>query len=319
MSKSSNAKFNDLRKQVGDVKISHVAVKLPIKHLGKGEFEFADGTRTRMTIIGAGYWHERIKDVPYRWWTSAARDSQWGKIADKINANAAIFTKDKYIVAMVDGKMVGIMANYQAVDHAALLDQLQGLGLDKDLAWGELDETKLTAVVRVDGVGDDVASPDLLVGLKVVNGHSGHVALRFFVYAQVGAYEFMQALGEGATGGRARHLTTVGKVVSNLELAAKAAAELKLIDRLSAISVGMARATIASNFAPNGPQKLTLRQERMLAEVDDDKSIATALDLVVRLGQFSSTRGYGAAVSGLVDPVIELAVGAGDPALAATA
>jgi hypothetical protein len=297
---SENNVFTQLQNDVKNTPIEHPTVTLPIKHLGRGNFEFANGVKCRMTVEGAGYFSERIRTVPYAWWTNAARNSYWDQIEKKINANLDKFTRDKYVAAIFDGKLVGIMANYNPIPHAKLLEAIKSAKLDSEVRYGDLSETEMNVVIDIKTLNDVEGDEALLVGLRITNGHSGHSALRYNLYLRSGGYDWSDG---SFMSGRARHLSKVDALVGEMKTSFDLATEVKLVDRLRAVSASMVWSTLDAAL----PKK-TMRQERMIANLQSMSDVQTALDIVMTLGRQAGVRGNLSAVAGIVDPICKMAM-----------
>jgi hypothetical protein len=136
--------------------------------------------------------------------------------------------------------------------------------------------------------------------MNVLNGHSGHFSLKYYLTIKAHGYEWKQPTSLR----RRRHLSNVGEVVDAIQEAMELAQDVKMDDRLSAMTTDE-----TVNFIRNAVPHMSVRQDRALQAVVDSKP-ANGLEVVIQLGQYAATPGYNAAITALLDPVMKKAAGA---------
>lgn len=286
--------IENLKAEVSAAKIQYHQVTFPMTHVGDGVFKFANGFEGRFAEIGAGYLSERVP-VAYAWFTAKARKEAWDDIERACKEHGGSL-RGSYVAAVYNGHIVGVMSHYNPIPHLELIDSLDKASLLDNLDSYWLNETAMTVDIRVSGPSDDV-----LVFLRIINGHSGHQAISYHMVIRADGYEWVDKKIDRA---RRRHLSKVGLLLEALDGALEIITDLKATERLKVMS---AKAAIDIMMDKN--PELTIRQERLLALLEEMKELETAMDVVTTLGTYASTVGYRAAVTKLLNPVIDLALG----------
>lgn len=286
-----------IRESVGCAQIDVAQVELPMTYVeenaeGLPVFQFSNGVQFPMRELGAGYLHERFKHVPYADLTRMLRNRRYDELA-AITAQSTL----KLVAALYHGAIVGLMSHYVPVPHARLLDIVESANLGDDIRRWHLTETglRLDIMVRAAGVQPE-GSGKLLTALSISNGHSGHYALRYRLVVRVDDYEWSIPLTT-----RRRHLSKVGIALDQIKIAAKDVEDIRMEDRLRATPIDEVKNII-------GTISTTVRQERLVMQVLDTNP-TNAAEFIASMGVYASTVGYGAAVRGLIDPILNKIAG----------
>lgn len=286
--------FEQLKSTVDSTSIEYAQVTFPISHLGEGVFRFSNGFEAKFTTLGAGYLSERLPQYKYRWFTRHANDGDWDAIERTVNQHPHQLMGN-YVAALYEGEIVGIMSHYNAVPHNQLLEYIKAAGLENDVTSHWITQMELVINITVKSQCHD----GFLVAMRIVNGHSGHSALRYRSVILAEGYEWEDRV----SGSARRHLSQVGQAISSMREAMETITELKVDDRLMNMT-----AEEALEIAQNSNKNLSVRQERLLMAAKEAKC-QTALEVVVLLGGYAATSGYKSSVTRLLDPVIDRALG----------
>lgn len=292
--KSANQKVQEMIDRLNETDIAYLSVDFPISHVGEGVFRSLNGVEFGFTESGAGYVSERNPRYAYATFTRLVRQERWEELAKMAN-EAIIPMKGAgrgLIMASYNGKVVGILRHYNAISHSELIETLLDKGLDKDVFNWRMNHQFLLLDMLTFTV-ESATKGQIKIGLRVINGHSGHHALSFQILIRAEAYEFSSPIY-----GRSRHMTGVTETFNSLKGAVKEISELQLDAKLLAMDPASMIAMIHHHTKGMSTRQESLMQLVESAECDN------ALDVIIILGQYASTRGYGQAVSGLLDPVI---------------
>lgn len=290
--------FEQLQQAVIGANIHYLSVDFPIQHIGEGFFKSANDVVFKFSIDGAGYLSERNTRYRYKDFTRPLYEARFDDLARL--ANEAIRPIKgagiNLIFAMYDQYCVGILRQYNIVKHQELLAAIKEAGLSKDIRWWTVNSNYMSCdiVSRLHGNADE--DNEFALGLRITNGHSGHNALRYQLFIKAKSYEFAFSAPEF---GRSRHLTGVSVLVANLKHAIYEVAQAKIDETLRRMT-SWEFINLINRFTPTK----TARQE-MLLHLIENADVENGLDVVCHFGQFASTKGYGTAVSTLVDPVLK--------------
>ncbi len=290
--------FAALQEAVVNANIHYLSVDFPITHEGKGVFKSANGVVFRFSVDGAGYLSERNTRYRFKDFTRPLREGRFDDLA--LLANEAIHPIKgaglKLIFAMYGEFCVGILRQYNIVEHKTLLSALDEAGLAKDVRWWTVNSNFMTCdvITRIHGTVED--DNEFSLGLRITNGHSGHNALRYQLFIKAKSYEFAFSAPEF---GRSRHLTGVSVLVANLKHAMYEVGQAKIDETLRR----MTSWEFINLIHTHTPTK-TARQD-MLIHLIENAEVVNGLDVVCHFGQFASTKGYGTAVATLIDPVLK--------------
>lgn len=290
--------FDELSLAVSEINLRYEVVSFPIKHVGGGEFQHSTtslgGTFFKFTVDGAGYLSERNTEFKYAQFTALVREERWDEL--ELLANKAILpikgAGKGLIFALVDDAVVGILRHYNVVKHEDLIQAVADAHLQHDVIAFALTQQFMSFDILSSVVGDEYES--FSVALRILNGHSGHVALRYQLLVKSKGFEYTKPLY-----GRSRHLSKVQDTVKVLSEALDQVADEKLDVRLRNMS-DLALVSLIRTLVPT----TTARQEGLL-QLLDHSECETGLDVVILLGQYASTRGYASAVDRMLTPVID--------------
>lgn len=261
-----------------------------------GTYQFTNGVIASWTELGLGYMSERVPSVKYAVWTSHFRDGNWTAIEQLFADHAADLNGKNFVAALVDDQIVGIMSSYQPVKHQDLIKLFEKESLPRHIRRWDLTPTHLELDLKV----ADVAA-NLVAVLRVRNGHSGHFSLRFTAALVAEGYDW--EAGGALRRGRRRHLSNVNEVIESLKTAMDDAASILFDQNLRAIT-----SAEALDIVTNALPRLTLRQEQLLRQAMD-AGATNALEIVSHIAPYGNTRGWAAAVAGVLDPIVVKAAG----------
>lgn len=292
------ASWTAMQAALEDHEYAYPAIQFPATPLaGKpGAYEFANGVIASWTELGLGYMSERVPSVKYAVWTELFRNGKWDQVDQLFADHATELNGKSFVAAMIDGEIVGVMSHYQPVKHADLLDLFVKENLPQHLRRWDLTQTHLELDLKV----ADITS-NLVAVLRVRNGHSGHFALRFTAALVSEGYDW--EAGGAMRRGRRRHLSNVSEVIEGLKTAMDDAASILFDQNLRAITFDQALDIITLALP-----RLTLRQEQLLQQAKSNGA-SNALELVSFVAPYGATRGWAAAVAGVLDPVVVKAAG----------
>lgn len=285
-----------IKQAVADANIKTYAVQLPITYAdkvddaGRPVFVFANGVELPFLEIGAGYLHERLKGVPYATFTKLYRDEKFADLA----AHTAQ-RNDSLVAATYEGAVVGLMSNYVPVSHTDLVTDIAEAKLDQHIVRWNLTQTGLRMDLALRSEIKE-KSGQLLAALTIDNGHSGHYALRYRATIRVDDFEWQLPLSQ-----RRRHLSNVHLAQQALVEALKTVEDLRIEDKLKAMTIDQVKAIVAAKV------DMTVRQERLFLSVMDTKP-ANASEFVATAGIYASTVGYSSAVHKMLNPILDAVI-----------
>lgn len=266
---------------------------LIVNHLGDGMFTIVGVPKQlRFSVYGAGYLSERARHIQSVVFTSCVLSGDWNLLERLIND---LNLNQKIVLAVLDDHIMGVMSSYNPVPHVELLDALAETSFSEDISSITLSDTHMSVFVRVPcpSIGFDL-------GITIVNGHTGHKALRFLATITSNTWELTGFYKFKA--GRARHLSNVRSLVAKLGDAIQELHNLKIEDRLMNITTAEVKA-----FMTAGGGNLTTRQEFLFNHAEK-AGLANGVELVSELAVWKNTMGYGAAVDSLLTAAVKLAL-----------
>lgn len=284
--------FNELQHTLNSVDIGHSAFQFPVHPTEtEGEFISNNGVVFSFSFFGLDYTAYRLGGDA-KLYRSLWIDKRYEELAKKLNSHWSTLPERKQkrelVAALVDGSLVGLMTNYNEVDHKSLAQSIEDAGLSKHIAKHDLDLLCLRVWLNV-----DVAEKHL-VSFKITNGHSGHVAFGYTTSFKTGEFEFDIPLKA-----KTRHLKTVGETLDNLNTLFEAAKEMKIAEEMRSISANPSVMDFLNKEFSTPSQK----QQELLLEFNRsvfDGEIDNMLETVVWLGEWTSKRGYKVAASTMI-------------------
>ena len=293
---ADNEVFNEMMAVINESteRIAYYQVTFPMQHIGNGVFRFANGVELPFDAEGAGYMSERLPQTRYARWTAAWRDEDYAWMAEQTERNIKRLDGE-YIAATFDGKIQGVMSNYKPVSHTVILRNIIDTGNQQHVESYYLNDKELGVYIRIMSADNE----DVVVGLKVLNGHSGHSALRHRMYVRSGAYQASHQI----VASRNRHLSTVQDGVEAIENAFEAIEEIRVVDKLDNWEVNSAIDYISREL-----KNTSARQQELLLIASNDPDVATALDMVAVFGSYAQTRGYKTGASKMIDLLVKKAL-----------
>jgi hypothetical protein len=305
-----NEAHEALRDMITATHIAYPFLEFPVRHIGGqiisdgqkhplGTFMSSNGQIFTWHISGVCYVAERNVRYAYSDFSKPFRQGKYDELAALVNQAMDELRGargNRYVGAMYNGQVVGILRQYNPVFHSDLLQLIEDAGLASSVVRGSLDAEKMVVDldVRVEGRDDVIDQDGLHVGIRVVNGHSGHIALHYRLLIKARSFEYTKPLRK-----RARHMAGVTEIKNALEDALCDVAAMKVDQQLLALDVPECLRLMRSLTVP-----LSARQESLL-HLAEHAELHTALDVVLLFGQYGQTRGQGNAVNGLITPLIE--------------
>lgn len=283
--------FHELNAQLESVDIKHFSLRFPIVHIGDGVFTEPHEISFRFSTFGLDYTAYRTGGDAklYRelWF-----DGRYDELAAKINEHWSTVRHPnrELVAATVDGNLVGLMTNYNEIDHKTLTDKIESISLHEFVSRFDLDMLCLRIWMNVD-VGDKH-----LVSFKVTNGHSGHVAFGYTTSFKTGEFEFDIPLKA-----KTRHLKTVGETLDNLNALFEAAKEMQITEVMRSIS----RLTVGTYLDHEFKTSTSPKIQELLESLVQNKEIDNMLETVVWLGEWTSKRGYKVAASTMIAKLMQ--------------
>lgn len=301
MSTTEMTTFDEINAAIAEAKIEYrTGIFFPMEFTGfGGNFKLADGSKIRFDDIGVGYFSERSKlHDKYAWWTKMFDNDDFAGIAEATKE----FEGRELTLAIYKGRVVGVLTKYKPFTHATLLETLQAKDLMKIVnksRW-TLDRCSLRVDLQVAPIKSSNGDNDWYVGLRISNGHSGHFALRYrvIVYNNEG-FEYEGQIKQD----RARHMgERLDMTIDRLGNAMNDLSELNIETKLREMSIPQCEGILREKV-----KHMTVRQERVygLAMNSEPKN---ALELIMSIGAYASSRGYAGAVAGLTTPLIDAIV-----------
>lgn len=292
-----------LRAQIEEAQIAYKNVEMPINVIASEEFEgengmilsFANNIKLRAGRVGLQYLAYRLHNDGKVLAKFLKGDADGVEVVKSFNASfEAIHPKKrgKMIAAIFKGELVGMMKNYQAVSHNEIVDAIERYGLAESIAYSHVDQYCMNMILDVNAKGDYIA------GLRIVNGHSGHVSFRYSSAFKAGDFEFDIPMVA-----RVRHLSSVIASVESLKSLIEGAAELRIDELLRKTSVRRVSEIIRDTFIK--PNK---RQQILLDNAEIGKDCENALDYILKLSDYTHVQGYKKAASSIMNRIIDAIV-----------
>lgn len=281
--------------------IEYPSVQFPLELIDAtgGIFQSVNGVTFKLSELGAGYLSERMPGVKYAQLTELWRTGNFAGILATLDTQGAHLNGRNLQVAIVNGEAVGFMSSYNPVPHRQIVQLLQDQGLTGQLINYELNQTHLQVNVKVADV-----TKNLVAVMRIRNGHSGHYSLRFTAALMAPGYDW-EAKGD-LRRGRRRHLSHVQALVDQLKTAIDDVAQVLFDQNLKSITFDEAMTIIGNKLV-----RLNVRQEQVLLNASAAHNVGqceTALDIIETLAPYGQTKGWGASVTTLLDPLVVFAV-----------
>ncbi len=293
--------FQKLRQKIAAANIQHQEVQMPVNAMLTSETEnegnelmmqFASGQKFVANRIGLQYMAYRLK-------LGDDKVSQYlrGKITGAELTDAfniaweaiPVSKRGKLIAASVNNKLVGMLRNYTAVAHNDLLNSIEGFGLAGSVVYGNVNDFEMNMIISVE------AFKEFIAGLRITNGHSGHVSFRYTSAFRVNDFEFDLPMAD-----RVRHLSSVITSVSNMKSLIEGAADLRINRMLEKTTIRQVGEIIRSEIL-----KPSKRQQILLDNPVIGQDCENALDYVISLSRYTKTSGYKKAATSILNVLIE--------------
>lgn len=286
MTKQEETIIESLEQQTG--KIKHFEATLPFSHQGDGTFTgYGKSEEFKWDAAGVDYTAAR-HGLDMGRARELFNNEEWDQLADELNeANMAKKKPvETLVVALWNGKAVGTMKNYNVVPHIDLLEAIREANLE-DNATGYMD--KFGMVIDL-----SVSDKQTYIWLRMINGHSGHKALRYYTLFKVGQYEFEIPIHD-----RRRHLSRVEETKNNLTEMVNEVGDIKVEIKLEAMSAAEALDAIT-----NEVKTFNKRQEIIWDMVESNKTLKNAMDVIIKIAAFTERKGYKSAASKMIDAIM---------------
>lgn len=292
----ASAELERLEDNVKAANIEYKPIVFPMTWLGGPDFQDAAGTEFRFRRLGFEYfrYHDR-KGISHAQITQLIADGNMQAFAD-FTTNAMRFG-GKFTAAIYQGTVVGFMKNYKPVDTLDLIENIRKANLGGHVTRTSIDQVKAAIDIKV-ASATTTSGMDVLAAIRVVNGHSGHVAMGYQTVLSVGGFELTRRYDSRVR----RHLSQVSHVVDGLKDAMDETTDAKLLDRLQAMSFSDALVAITSVITQ------TEKQANLLGAAvakHMDGQIVNGLDLFTEISQWVNVHGYRHAVSTLLQPLAD--------------
>lgn len=298
---SEETQISRLRRQIVEAEIVHKEIAMPVNAIATQESEntgnelimqFADGTKVVAGRIGLQYMAYRLKMNDSTVTDYLRNDITGAQLTDAFNTayeSIAPKKRGKMVAAIYRGFLVGMMRNYTSVSHSEIVDTIEAAGLSKAIQFSVVDMYCMNLIVSVKAFDDYVA------GLRIVNGHSGHVSFRYSSAFMVNDFYFDLPMAD-----RVRHLSSVTASVANLKSLIEAAAEIRIDEMLRKTSIRRVAEIVKEEFVkPSKRQQLLLENPEIGAECEN------ALDYVISLSRYTKTSGYKKAAISILTKIVD--------------
>lgn len=284
------------KRAVDDAQIQHVEITMPLTMNTPEDDEYyissENGHHFTIGRLGINYMAYRLKMLKESVQNALDDiDNLPSFIDDANDAWDTIPThkRGKLIAAIVDGQLVGLMRNYTPVDHNAVIDAIAQAGLGEDMIKATVDDICLNMVLRIQAKGR------YIVGLRIVNGHSGHVSFRYSATFMIDDFSYDIPLSD-----RTRHLSRVEDALANLHELVKDASELKIDETLRQTSMRLVNQIVLDKLPKPNKRQLTLLNNPATSEDCD-----SALDYIIKMSRYVSVSGYRKAAVSIINKIIE--------------
>lgn len=297
----SSADFTRAREMVDEHKIEYGVLRPPLRHdVNRGVILDENNAELNFDKLGVCYLHEHIKTIPYADFSDMYYTNDLGRICTAVNAQI----KQPLVTAKYDGKIVGVMTEYHPVPHAVILNTVDNYELVNMFTSPYINRQVFgfNLALESTSIDDTTGRPSVVVSLRIVNGHSGHVAFKLSPYVSVSNFEWVGSQQQF----RSRHFasTDVGAIYDRIRLNLGAVRSMAILSTLSEMTSSFAVSVIHTHFAERKLQ-MTRNQLQILAFVESDPTVSTGLDIMTNIGVFSGDKGQGAAVNGLLKPLLD--------------
>ena len=195
-----------------------------------------------------------------------------------------------------DNRAIGMMSNYRFVTHQTILDTIAEAHLDH-LTDGWFTDHAMTVRIKL------MTHTQGFAYLKIVNGFTGLKPLSYHFGVEIGSGEKAFNFSEPIQFAKKRHLKKVDGLLEIINDAVAVVRDMRLLDNLANVPY-----STAYNIMINGQEKDLNRYQNLLIKSLNDEfgfgTKATALDLIVHLGNYRSIRNYATSVDKLCDPIV---------------
>ena len=196
------------------------------------------------------------------------------------------------VCASVNGQAVGFLKNYNPVQSELILEAIEEIGLTGAVVRSGFSLMEFVVYVSLEnrGLGD--------AGIKIRNGHSGHISLNYQFYYSVQDYEFNFPMSAAA-----RHLSTVGETLDHLTDAIEALGEIRYDELLLEAEARDVMRLLRSEF--DEPSR---NMAKILDKIEgslDAAETKNAYDILIVVNEFLSRRGYKSPAQRIGDFVVQ--------------
>lgn len=291
-----------LRAQVAEAEIKHVEVQMPVDAIisqqsaeGDNELmlQFADGTKAVANRLGLQYFAYRLRLNDKSVFEYLTNKITGAELTTKFNQtwNAiSVSKRGKMIAAIYKNELVGMLRNYTAVSHNELIDAIEEFGLAGSIVYSNVDQFSMNMIISV------AVNDKYIAGLRVMNGHSGHVSFRYSSAFRVNDFEFDIPMSD-----RVRHLSSVQQSVANLTDLLEGAGDLRIDEMLRQTPIRAVQQIVRDEFL-----KPSKRQNILLENPEIGEDCSNALEYVISLSRYTKTRGYKKAASSILNRIIDV-------------
>lgn len=302
---SSSPSFERAIEEVNSTDLIFEDLEFPIAHKNDNNFVDSKGRAFKLGYKGVAYMAIVTGDKKHRAELLELYNSgMMQELADFVNNYKHRWEGHTYTASIMNGEVLATMRNYNEVKHEELLEMIKDQGMDNLVTYSNLNEDAMVLWLKARSSSQarktfnpgtpSAYADDYVFGLKIENGHSGRISLRYRIGLWVGSYERSWSY-KGTT---RRHLSKVDEAVDGLQQAMQEANESLVTDRL----IAMSRADAVSlTMTVDGSKRVKELQAYLLA----DKSMNNAIEVIEWLGKKGRQRGYGSASTKLIDKIID--------------
>jgi hypothetical protein len=319
-------KINELKTKVGEMTFEKIKMTFPIEHYGNGYFTNVDKALVfTISPRGAAYMNTRIRNTSkvsketkdhfsYKSFVSYARNEMWDILESHMNSayNELVssgWKKDLYGL-IINGELRGIVTkNFDYLPHELIIDQVIDNNLSDAVYNCNIDDEKMTIFLSTKRHKER----EMSIFVRIENGHTGYNSLNYRVIAANDNYFFVvpneffvddSNEENKAIEQKNRHLSKIGDTFNNLLLLLEKAGSFQLTQKLYEIEAGLTYAKIDSLVS-----KKTKRQIEIMSFVKNQINfgiLKNGYDVINEITKHSLSKGYGNAVTGLVNPFMEV-------------
>lgn len=286
----------EFEQAITDAAITYMPIVFPMKWVGGNDFADAAGTEFRFSQKGFEYfrYHDRT-GISHAQISQLLIDGNMQAFAD-FTTNAMRFG-GKFTAAIYKGSVVGFMKNYHPVDSRDIAAKIREAGLAMHVVRTSVSNVAATIDINV-AKATTTNGHEVLAAIRIVNGHSGHVAMGYQTVISVGGFELSRRYDSRVR----RHLSQVSQVVDGLNEAMDETVDAKLLDRLQAMSFSDAMTAI-TNAITQTEKQANLLGSCVAKHVDGE--LLTGLDLFTEISGWVGTHGYRHAVTTMLQPLAD--------------